>query len=100
MSDNADLAQVSGINTQLVVRVTWVIAGALACAAGTMLSLDVSLKPDLAFTFSPSNGHSVSFSKSTRSNMSRFRLKRSATLSGRLQTPYMPYTPPESSIEI
>ena len=49
MADNADLAQVSGINTQLVVRVTWVIAGALACAAGTMLSLDVSLKPDLAF---------------------------------------------------
>lgn len=49
MADNADLAQVSGINTALVVRVTWVIAGALACAAGTMLSLDVSLKPDLAF---------------------------------------------------
>src|SRR5262249_26387327 len=49
MSDNADLAQVSGINTQLVVRVTWIIAWALACAAGTMLALDVSLKPDLAF---------------------------------------------------
>jgi len=49
MADNADLAQVSGINTALVVRVTWVIAGALACAAGTMLALDVSLKPDLAF---------------------------------------------------
>jgi len=49
MADNADLAQVSGINTQLVVRITWLIAGALACAAGTMLALDVSLKPDLAF---------------------------------------------------
>lgn len=49
MSDNADLAQVSGINTQLVVRVTWVIAGSLACMAGTMLALDVTLKPDLAF---------------------------------------------------
>ena len=49
MADNADLAQVSGINTALVVRVTWIIAAALACAAGTMLSLDVSLKPDLAF---------------------------------------------------
>lgn len=49
MADNADLAQVSGINTKLVVRVTWIIAGALACAAGTMLSLDVTLKPDLAF---------------------------------------------------
>jgi branched-chain amino acid transport system permease protein len=49
MSDNPDLAQVSGINTGLVVRVTWIIAGALACMAGTMLALDVSLKPDLAF---------------------------------------------------
>ncbi len=49
MADNADLAQVSGINTQLVVRVTWLIAGTLACLAGTMLALDVSLKPDLAF---------------------------------------------------
>ena len=49
MSDNPDLAQVSGINTALVVRVTWVVAGALACMAGTMLALDVTLKPDLAF---------------------------------------------------
>lgn len=49
MADNADLAQVSGINTKLVVTVTWIVAGGLACMAGTMLALDVSLKPDLAF---------------------------------------------------
>ncbi len=49
MADNADLAQVSGINTKLVIRVTWIIAGALAAMAGTMLALDVTLKPDLAF---------------------------------------------------
>lgn len=49
MADNADLAQVSGINTKLVVRVTWVIAGGLAAMAGVMLALDVNLKPDLAF---------------------------------------------------
>lgn len=49
MADNADLAQVSGINTALVVRVTWIIAGALGCLAGTLLALDVTLKPDLAF---------------------------------------------------
>jgi len=49
MSDNPSLAQVSGINTQLVVRMTWLISGALACLAGTMLALDVQLKPDLAF---------------------------------------------------
>ncbi len=49
MADNPDLAKVSGINTRQVVRVTWIIAGGLACMAGTMLALDVSLKPDLAF---------------------------------------------------
>ncbi|RAU19878.1 branched-chain amino acid ABC transporter permease [Nitrincola tibetensis] len=49
MSDNPDLARVSGINTQKVVTVTWIIAGSLAAAAGTLLSLDVSLKPDLSF---------------------------------------------------
>ncbi|MGV8834302.1 MAG: branched-chain amino acid ABC transporter permease [Devosia sp.] len=49
MADNADLAQVSGINTALVVRVTWIIAGSLACVAGVMLALDVALMPDLAF---------------------------------------------------
>jgi branched-chain amino acid transport system permease protein len=49
MADNSDLARVSGINTRQVIRATWIIAGALACLAGTMLALDVSLKPDLAF---------------------------------------------------
>ena len=49
MADNADLAKISGINTQLVIRTTWIIAGSLACLAGTMLALDVTLKPDLAF---------------------------------------------------
>ena len=49
MADNADLAQVSGINTKVVVVVTWVIAGALAALAGTMLALDVNRRPDLAF---------------------------------------------------
>lgn len=49
MADNPDLAGLSGINTQHVVRITWLIAGGLACVAGTMLSLDVALIPDLAF---------------------------------------------------
>jgi len=48
-ADNPALAQVSGINTRDVIRATWVIAGALACLAGTMLALDVTLKADLAF---------------------------------------------------
>lgn len=49
MSDNPDLARVSGINVNTVVMVTWIIAGSLATAAGTLLALDVALKPDLSF---------------------------------------------------
>lgn len=49
MSDNPDLARVSGISIESVVRTTWIIAGALAAAGGTLLALDVTLKPDLSF---------------------------------------------------
>lgn len=49
MSDNADLARISGINVNVVVIVTWIIAGSLAAAAGTLLSLDVALKPDMSY---------------------------------------------------
>ncbi len=49
MADNEALAQVSGINTQMVIIITWLIGGALAALAGTMLALDVNLRPDLAF---------------------------------------------------
>lgn len=49
MADNPDLALISGINTDTVVTVTWIIAGVLAAAGGTLLALDVALKPDLSF---------------------------------------------------
>jgi branched-chain amino acid transport system permease protein len=49
VSDNPDLAQVTGISIETVVRATWVIGGGLAALAGTMLALDVSLRPDLSF---------------------------------------------------
>ncbi|GEK74164.1 MULTISPECIES: branched-chain amino acid ABC transporter permease [Halomonas] len=49
MSDNPSLAQASGINTNTIVAVTWVLAGGLAAIAGTLLSLDVTFKPDLSF---------------------------------------------------
>ncbi|WP_038034643.1 branched-chain amino acid ABC transporter permease [Thermopetrobacter sp. TC1] len=49
MSDNPDLARLSGIPVSHVVRITWIIAGALAAAAGTLLSLDVTWKPDMSF---------------------------------------------------
>ncbi|MEM6617521.1 MAG: branched-chain amino acid ABC transporter permease [Pseudomonadota bacterium] len=49
VSDNADLARLSGIKIDQVVRTTWIIGGGLAAAAGTLLALDVVLKPDLSF---------------------------------------------------
>ena len=49
MSDNADLALITGINTNSVVITTWIIAGALAAAGGVLLSLDATFKADLSF---------------------------------------------------
>lgn len=49
VSDNTDLARISGINIRHVVWATWIIGGSLACAAGTLLSMDVILKPDLSY---------------------------------------------------
>lgn len=43
-SDNEDLALLSGINPNQVVRVTWIIAAALAVTAGTLYGLDKSFK--------------------------------------------------------
>ena len=43
-SDNEDLALLSGINPERVVTITWVIAGALACIAGTLYGLDKSYR--------------------------------------------------------
>jgi len=45
MSDNADLARVSGIDTEKVVIWTWLIAGVLAAAAGIFLGMDTRLHP-------------------------------------------------------
>lgn len=44
-SDNEDLALLSGINPDHVVRVTWVIVAALATIAGTLYGLDKTFKP-------------------------------------------------------
>ncbi|MDO6584556.1 branched-chain amino acid ABC transporter permease [Salipiger sp. 1_MG-2023] len=44
-SDNEDLALLSGINPETVVRVTWIIVAALAVVAGTLYGLDKSYKP-------------------------------------------------------
>ncbi len=45
MSDNPDLARLSGIDTDKVVMLTWVIAGVLAAAAGIFLGMDTRLHP-------------------------------------------------------
>jgi branched-chain amino acid transport system permease protein/neutral amino acid transport system permease protein len=49
-SDNADLARVSGIDTDQVIRWTWAIGGALVAIAGVLLAIQAQLKPELGFT--------------------------------------------------
>ena len=49
MSDNADLARVTGIDTERVVAWTWVIGGSLAAAAGIFLAIDTRLLPTLGW---------------------------------------------------
>lgn len=44
-SDNEDLALLSGVDPDRVVRVTWVIAAALATTAGVLYGLDKSFRP-------------------------------------------------------
>lgn len=44
-SDNEDVALLSGINPGRVVKVTWLIAAALATVAGVLYGLDKSFKP-------------------------------------------------------
>jgi branched-chain amino acid transport system permease protein len=43
-ADNEDLALLSGINPDRVVMMTWIIAGSLACIAGTLYGLDKSFR--------------------------------------------------------
>lgn len=45
MSDNIDLARVTGIDSERVIVWTWVIGGSLAAAAGVFLGMDTRLHP-------------------------------------------------------
>jgi branched-chain amino acid transport system permease protein/neutral amino acid transport system permease protein len=47
MSDNEDLARVSGIDSEKVILWAWIIGGGLAAAAGVFLALDTRLNPQL-----------------------------------------------------
>jgi len=44
-SDNENLARLSGIDPERVVRVTWILAASLATIAGVLYGLDKSFKP-------------------------------------------------------
>lgn len=48
-ADNEDLALLSGINPDRVVRITWVIAASLACVAGVLYGLDKSYRVFIYF---------------------------------------------------
>jgi branched-chain amino acid transport system permease protein len=47
VSENQALARAAGIDVALVIRVTWFVGGALACAAGVMLGLLVQIRPSM-----------------------------------------------------
>jgi branched-subunit amino acid ABC-type transport system permease component len=50
LADNFDLAEVSGINTERVIAVTWVLAGGLAALAGVFAAIyQTNLTPDTGF---------------------------------------------------
>ncbi|WP_435104881.1 branched-chain amino acid ABC transporter permease [Arhodomonas sp. AD133] len=50
MSDNMDLALVTGIPAERVITWTWIIGGALAAAAGVFLGIDTRLYPVMGWT--------------------------------------------------
>ncbi|QDL94300.1 branched-chain amino acid ABC transporter permease (plasmid) [Paroceanicella profunda] len=49
VSENPALAGLVGIDTRKVIRVVWILGGALACAAGTMSGLLVQIRPYMGF---------------------------------------------------
>lgn len=49
VSENPTLARVNGIDVAAVIQATWVIGGALACAAGVMLGVTVQIRPSMGF---------------------------------------------------
>ncbi len=49
VSENADLARLAGIDPARIVRVTWLLGGALAASAGVFLGVTVQLRPSMGF---------------------------------------------------
>jgi len=48
-AENPALAEITGIDVAAVVHITWLIGGALACAAGVMVGLTVQIRPYMGF---------------------------------------------------
>jgi branched-chain amino acid transport system permease protein len=49
VSENPALAAVVGVNVDAVIRATWFLGGALACAAGVMVGITVQVRPYMGF---------------------------------------------------
>lgn len=49
VSENPVLARVTGVDIERVIAATWMIGGALACAAGVMLGITVQIRPFMGF---------------------------------------------------
>ncbi len=49
VSDNPELARVAGLDTEKVVRATWIIGASLAAIAGVLAGLDTNIHPNLGW---------------------------------------------------
>jgi branched-chain amino acid transport system permease protein len=49
VAENPSLAEISGVDVGRIVRMTWILGGALACTAGVMLGLTVQIRPFMGF---------------------------------------------------
>jgi branched-chain amino acid transport system permease protein len=49
VSENPNLAAVAGIDVAGVIRKTWLIGGALACASGIVAGITVQIRPTMGF---------------------------------------------------
>ncbi|WP_290652193.1 branched-chain amino acid ABC transporter permease [Aquisalimonas sp.] len=49
MSDNMDLALITGIPAERIIMITWLLGGALAAGAGVLLGLDSRLTPTMGW---------------------------------------------------
>jgi len=49
VSENPTLSTVVGVDVERVIRATWLLGGALACAGGIMLGITVQIRPYMGF---------------------------------------------------